>query len=339
MACSATWDGGPSPAIAALVSSYRRPEFLPGLVAALEAQRLPYESYEVVLVDNGSGDRTWEALREHVARTPTRMVATLLATNRGPGGGRNVGARLVRAPFIAMTDDDCLPTEGWLAAMLEAFEAGFDVVQGRVRAETKSPELTGPWDHKIWVNFPTPFYETSNVGYRRSAFEGVGGFDESDSLTSRFGGRAFGEDAVLAYRVQANGGRAGWAEDSVVEHRWIASDYARYLADRRQMSGFPGLARRSPIVASWLWHGVFLDRQTAEFDLAVAGGVAAVLSRRPLLLGTALPWLVRRWKEARLRSGRRIRGGTPVLARLAWGDAVGLAALVKGSIKHRRLVL
>jgi hypothetical protein len=92
-------------------------------------------------------------------------------------------------------------------------------------------------------------------------------------------------------------------------------------------------------VASWLWHGVFLDRQTAEFDLAVAGGVAAVLSRRPLLLGTALPWLVRRWKEARLRSGRRIRGGTPVLARLAWGDAVGLAALVKGSIKHRRLVL
>jgi hypothetical protein len=65
-----------------------------------------------------------------------------------------------------------------------------------------------------------------------------------------------------------------------------------------------------------------------------------LVRRRPWFLAAAAPWLIHRWKEARLRTnGRRIRGASPVLARLAWGDAVGLAALVKGSIEHRRVVL
>src|SRR5580704_7146127 len=116
LACSPSWANGPTPRIAAVVSTYRRPEFLAGLIAALNEQSLPLEEFEIVIVDNGSTDSTWSALCDLVRSAPTRMAVTTLEANRGPGGGRNHAISLVRAPYLAITDDDCLPTSGWLEA-------------------------------------------------------------------------------------------------------------------------------------------------------------------------------------------------------------------------------
>ena len=54
---------------------------------------------------------------------------------------------------------------------------------------------------------------------------------------------------------------------------------------------------------------------------------------------TRRPWLWRRWRHAR-HLARGSRGAAPaILARLAWSDAVGLAAMAKGSVRHRKVVL
>jgi hypothetical protein len=73
-----------------------------------------------------------------------------------------------------------------------------------------------------------------------------------------------------------------------------------------------------------------------QYDAAVAGLLAALLVRHPLPAAAALPWL-----RSRVASARR-RGGRPVAVRLAQeavADTVGLVALVKGSVRHRRPVL
>lgn len=338
---SASWGDGPTPTVAALVSTYRRPEFLAELVACLEQQDLPAAEYEVVLVDNGSADdATWARLADLVAASPARVLALRLVANHGPAPGRNGGARQVRAPVFAITDDDCLPTSGWLRAMRDAFaDDAVEVIQGRVHADPVHRDAMGPWDHTIWVTAPTPFFETCNVGYRRSAYERVGGFDETDPLLHPPSGRAFGEDACLAWEVQRTGGASAFVEGSVVHHRCIPGTYARWLADQRELVGFPGLARRSPLVARWLFGGVFLDRRSAAFDLAVLGVVAAVLTRHRWLAVTALPWARLRWRFARhLARGDR-RDTASIAARLAWSDSVALAAMAKGSVKHRRILL
>lgn len=334
---SAAWDAT-EPTIAVVVSTFRRCELLPELVAALEAQDLEPGAYEVVLVDNGSGDGTWDALRAEVARTPLAMAAIRLGHNRGPAPGRNAGVAHTRAPLVAITDDDCLPTPGWLGGVRAAFDGGADVVQGTVRADPRTVDQMGPWDHTIWVTPPTPFFETCNVAYRRTAFDRAGGFDEDDPLLHPPTGRAFGEDACLAWEVQRTGGTAAYAPDAVVHHRCLPGTYRRWLADQRQLSRFPGLARRSPLVARWLTLGVFLSPRSALFDLAVVGLVAALVLRSPWPLLAVVPWLRMRWGNAR-HQARSVRRTPGVLVRLAWSDTVALAAMVAGSIRYRRLVL
>jgi GT2 family glycosyltransferase len=338
-ATSATWDG-PPPTIAALVSTFRRPAFLPELLAALAAQDLPPEEFEVVIVDNGSGDGTWDLLTELVAGSPMRVAAVPVVENHGPAKGRNAGMRAVRAPLVAITDDDCLPTPGWLRAMRDALaEPGVEVVQGKVHADPIDRGGMGPWDHTKWINRPTPFFETCNVGYVRAAFERVGGFDEDDPLLHPADGRAFGEDACLAWDVQASGGESRFVADSLVHHRCIPSTYRHWLTEQAKVAGFPGLARRSGLVDRWLWKGAFLDRRTAMFDLAVLGVATAGLKRHPLPLLAVVPWARIRWREAH-RWSRGDRSKQPGLfAQYAVGDAVTLAKLAEGSVRYRKIVL
>jgi glycosyltransferase involved in cell wall biosynthesis len=335
---SPAW-AGPTPSISAVISTFGRVGFLPDLLGALEAQDLPLDEFEVVLVDNGSRDTTWEELQAAAARSPLRLAVVHLVANRGPAPGRNAGVRTSRAPIVAITDDDCLPTPAWLRGVRAAFESGADVVQGPVHAEPVGHAAMGPWDHTIWVTAPTPFFETCNVAYRRSAFDRAGGFDEDDPLLHPPTGRAFGEDACLAWEVQRTGGSAAFAEGALVHHRVISSTYDKWLEDQRQLERFPGLARRSPLVGRWLRFGVFLERRTIWFDLALLGALLALVLWTPIPLVGVLPWVRSKWRASRLRVRGDRRAALSVLPRLAWGDVVGFASMVRGSIRYRRLVI
>ena len=68
---------------------------LPRLVAALEAQSLPSEHFEVLIVDNGSMDDT-PAVLEHLAKTTSIDLHPLrIDVNAGPAPARNLGWRHV----------------------------------------------------------------------------------------------------------------------------------------------------------------------------------------------------------------------------------------------------
>ncbi len=243
-----------------------------------------------------------------------------LPVNRGPGGGRNAGVAASRAPVIAFTDDDCLAEPGWIRALLDGLGDG-DVVQGAVRPVAGVAH--GPWDRSVAVNRATPFFETASIAYRRDAFLGAGGFDVHDEVTGRVGRAAFGEDALLGAAICGPEERR-FAADAVVCHRWIPGTYRRHLRIQRDFADFPALARRSPVFASSLLGGCFIDGSTAAGDAAVASVALAAALRRPaLLLGAvavAAPALARRprpggrgWPMARrgLPSpvGRRRGGG------------------------------
>lgn len=335
---SPSWDGGPAE-ISALICTYQRPHYLLGLLAALEAQDLPAERFEVVIVDDASGDGTWDELQRLAKETRLRLLVLRHEANRGPTEARNRAASRARSPILAFTDDDCLPSPRWLSAMLRRFDADVDVVQGRVEPDPADLVASGPWDHVIWVTKPSPFFETCNVAYRRAAFERVGGFDTSDPLLNPGGGRHFGEDADLAWRVVSSGGRSSFAEDALVHHRCVPGSFRRMLRAHRHATRFPGLARRSPLVARWLRAGVFLTPTSAAFDAAVVGGMLAVVTRRRWLALAALPWVRRRWLEAKYRShGDRSRAAV-LVAQHGVSDLVLLVSLVEGSVRYRRLML
>ena len=228
---------------------------------------------------------------------------------------------VARAPLVAFTDDDCLPTPGWLAGLLTAFtDEDVVVVQGRTEPEPVEPP--GTWARSLWVTAPTPWLETCNVGYRRAAYDAVGGFDEDDPLFRRGGrGQGFGEDTWLGHRVLVRGGRRVFAPDAVVHHRWREGSFADHVRELRLLRFFPLLAQRVPAVADAAWAG--------------ASVVATALPRRAVPLVWVTPWLRTAWGPARDR-----RGPLPLrLGQAAVADVAGLVALARGSVEHRRLLL
>jgi glycosyltransferase involved in cell wall biosynthesis len=327
---SAAWDDVSTPAASIVVATHNRAAFLIDLLEALTKQL--DVSYEVLLVDDGSSDETWSLLTALIPRQTAAVRALRLSSSHGPSVARNVGVNAARAPRIAFTDDDCLPTPEWLGALLEAGPAL--VAQG---ATLPHGSRTGPWDRSIRVTSASPLYETCNLAVDRDAFVAASGFPELRLLPGPTA-RGFGEDAVLGAALAETGGRA-WAPDAVVRHRWLPGSYPDYLRGLVRLVGFPALARDVPEIAQTCWHGVFLSRRTAAFDVGLAGVVAAALTRRALPVGLVVPYLVLVRNEPAHRGVLGIRGRVATTGQLALGDLVGLAALVRGSVRARRLLI
>src|SRR5690606_38050796 len=143
-----SWDVGAAPSVSVVVATYGRSGYLGDLLAAFEDQDLPTDDFEVILVDNGSGDDTWPVLAGLAARSPLRLLALHLDQNQGPGGGRNRGAAHARGRVVAITDDDCLPTPVWVREVRDAFDdRTVSVLQGRVEPPARDQADAAPWDH------------------------------------------------------------------------------------------------------------------------------------------------------------------------------------------------
>ncbi len=106
--------------IPAYNEALRLPETLAHAATALP--RLAPRS-EIVVVDDGSADRTAEVVERTASAVPLRLVR--LGHNRGKGAAVGRGIAEARYPLVAFTDADCPYDLAQLAPMLEA------LVQGR----------------------------------------------------------------------------------------------------------------------------------------------------------------------------------------------------------------
>ena len=91
------------------------PGRLEGLLAALEAQSLPRERFELLLALDGGALEP--ALATRVGALNGRVAR--LGQRRGPGAARNAAAALARFEWLAFTEDDCVPASDWLARAAE----------------------------------------------------------------------------------------------------------------------------------------------------------------------------------------------------------------------------
>lgn len=307
--------------ITVVAPTYQRAERLRRLVAALEAQTLPRDRFEVVVVDNCSTDATPAVLAELVATSPLALRSLRTEVNRGPARARNLGWRSATTPYVACTDDDCVPDPGWLEGLLAAFDANprVGVVQGR----TVAPD--GPrdaWTIAREIDGPTAWFEGCNLGFRRDALEATGGFDEEIGW--------YGEDTVAGWRVVDGGWERGFAADAVVVHD-LEQRSVRWRVEHAWLEGnLVALTRRHPGIREGFWRPWALRWESVTFPTLVAGVVAAAAVRHPIPLLLAAPYL--RDHRPLLRSPRDLAG-------VAAMDAAAVAGHLRGSVAARRLVL
>lgn len=191
------------PFASVVVSFHNEAAFLNRCVSSLLKLSYPSESYEVILVDDGSEDG-WEGIVAELVRANPTRIRVLSQTDKGPAAGRNLGILNSRGSVVAFTDPDCVVDSNWLLGHVKSYtsqEVGG--VQGRI--ETDWDELLYP----IRVSPAGSLYVTCNISYRREVLEKVGLFDENFRWK---------EDDDLAYRVIENGWRLVSDASAVIYH-------------------------------------------------------------------------------------------------------------------------
>jgi glycosyltransferase involved in cell wall biosynthesis len=117
-----------------VVPAYDEEARLPQTLAALAAQT--DRDVTLVVVDNGSRDRTAAVAREF-ARTVPFVVHVLEEPEKGVGCAVDTGFRAAiagGATHLARTDADCLPRPDWVAEVRRGFADGAELVCGHLVA-------------------------------------------------------------------------------------------------------------------------------------------------------------------------------------------------------------
>lgn len=181
---------------------------------------------EVVVIDNGSTDRT----REIVQSFP---VKCLHESRRGRSAARNRGVRETSGEFLAFLDSDCVAPRSWLQASLAALDRDWiGAVQARIRKHGQA----APPRSFIQGHYFVPFLDTAGLVTTRTAFQHTRGFDEELSRNV---------DMDFTFRLLASGYALAWCPDTlIVKYHYLDSRHAW----RR---GLEGGTAGSQIEAKW----------------------------------------------------------------------------------------
>jgi GT2 family glycosyltransferase/glycosyltransferase involved in cell wall biosynthesis len=212
------------PRVSIIIPVYGKPLVTFTCLASLHANT-PAGSYEVVIVDDASPEPAESSLS---AVRGVRFVRN--ESNLGFVGSCNRGAEQSRGAVLVFLNNDTVPTEGWLEAMLAIFERHPDA--GLVGAKLIYPdgrlqEAGGivwrdgsAWNHGRNDDSDKPEYNyVREVDYCSGAclaipaplFAQLGGFD------SQFA-PAYYEDVDLAFAVRAAGRKVYFQPEAVVAH-------------------------------------------------------------------------------------------------------------------------
>ena len=167
-----------------VIPTYNRLPILKKCLLALESQDFRpntiVENYEVVVVDDGSTDGSWEWLEENSSLIPhVRIVAQ---NHQGPAAARNLGVQEAEGEIIIFIDSDLVVTENFLQAHGNALQLGEkDLGSDRLftyGAVINTANFANPTSEPYKItDFSAAYFATGNVAIPRHWLEEVGLFD------------------------------------------------------------------------------------------------------------------------------------------------------------------
>ena len=208
-------------------------------------QRQTYPALEIIVVDNGSPDRTAEIVERDFPQA--RLIRT--GRNLGVAGGNNVGLKAARGQVCVLINADVEVYPDWLEYLVHAIQA--DPSIGIAGAKLLYPDGTiqfaggriegprgranhlgwheldrGQWDILGDVDFVTG----ASLAIARQALDQIGYEDE------RFFPIDY-EDPDMSYRARSAGFRVVFAPQAVAIHRESKTSEATSLSRRLSLAG------------------------------------------------------------------------------------------------------
>ena len=175
-------------------------------------------SYDVIIVDGNSEDKTVEIAEEYGCRVIFEDKGTI-------SYARELGVRATNSEYIAFTDADCVVPDDWLSVLVSHFDQDENVAA--VGGPNLTPDDDTPFSRSVGdvlslLSAPGSRYgykgeevreiyhnPTCNVMYRRDVIEEVNGFNH-DLVTV--------DDEEMDYRIREEGYKILYAPGAEVLH-------------------------------------------------------------------------------------------------------------------------
>ncbi len=214
------------PRVSVVVCAYNAADTLEDNLRSLE--QLTYPDYEIILVNDGSKDRTGDIGRSFAR---VRVIDT---PNAGLSAARNVGLAEATGEIVAYTDADTRVDRDWLTFLVQPFLASDVVGSGgpNVVPDDDPPmaqciaRAPGGPTHVLLDDRIAEHVPGCNMAFRRDALLAIGGFNPVYLRA--------GDDVDVCWRLQARGGRIGFASSALVWHHHRSSVKAYW----RQQAGY-----------------------------------------------------------------------------------------------------
>ena len=198
------------PRISVVICAYNAERTMDACLASLRTLRYP--NYEVIVVNDGSTDRTLEIAQRYPE------VRILSQENKGLSVARNVGIENATGEIVAFTDSDCVVDPDWLTYLAYKFvHSGFVAVGGpnlpppeEARVPACVAAAPGGPTHVLIDDEVAEHIPGCNMAFLKSALDEIGGFDPIY--------RAAGDDVDLCWRLQNHGHPIGFSPAAMVWH-------------------------------------------------------------------------------------------------------------------------
>lgn len=214
------------PKVSVVVCAYNAERTMDSCLASLK--ELNYPNYEVIVVNDGSRDRTLEITQHY------DYVRLINQENKGLSVARNVGMAAATGEIVAYTDSDCMADPDWLTYLVAKFlSSGLAAVGG--------PNLSPPEDslvpacvavspgvptHILLSDEVAEHIAGCNMAFRRDVLQEINGFNPIF--------RTAGDDVDICWRLQDRGYSIGFSPTAIVWH-FRRNTVAAYL---KQQQGY-----------------------------------------------------------------------------------------------------
>jgi glycosyltransferase involved in cell wall biosynthesis len=226
--------------VSVIIPVYNDTEALSKTLSELLNQSYPVRLYEVIVVDNGSDQDTFAAVKNY------QNIIYATENKAGSYAARNKGITLAKGDILAFIDAGCIPAHGWLEQGVNSLNnvENAGLVGGRIKfsfLDQNKPTTIELYDSMMNLNTKNYIEEynfscTANLFTYRRVMEDVGLFN--DSLKS-------GGDYEWGNRVFDRGYRLIYADKVVVTHPARNSLKELYNKALRIGGGLQGVNRIS----------------------------------------------------------------------------------------------
>ncbi len=191
--------------VSIVIPTYNRRQRLGRVLGALDRQTVAPETFEVVVIDDGSADGTSDWLKDQRYRFELRVIRQ---DNAGPARARNTGVNAATGTLLLFLDDDVEPTEGLVGEHLKCHDAENDlVVMGPLASLPRYRQPWVAWEQaKLEAQYASMLrgdwaptfrqFWTGNASVAREHVLAVGGFNDAFLRA---------EDVELGYRLHQRG--------------------------------------------------------------------------------------------------------------------------------------